>query len=60
MRKPKNQDLKNKFNKSENDEELSCLRDHNQSLLTQIKKLKNDKKFTIGKARATYQQGSID
>jgi hypothetical protein len=43
--KSDNQDIKNKFDKSENDKELPCLRDHNQSLLTQIKKLKNDMKL---------------
>jgi hypothetical protein len=40
------QDLKKKFDKelSEKDEENSCLKNHNQSLVAQIKKLKNEKK----------------
>jgi hypothetical protein len=36
-----NQNLKNKVDKSKINKEIVCLRDHNQSLLTQIKKLKN-------------------
>lgn len=47
--KPKNQDIKNKIDILEN-EELSCLRDHNQSLLKQFKKLKKDKKSLHGKS----------
>jgi len=41
--KLENQDIKNKVDKSEN-EELACLKNQNRNLLTQIKKLKNDKK----------------
>jgi hypothetical protein len=41
--KLESQDIKNKVNKSGN-EELACLKNHNQNLLTQIKKIKNDKK----------------
>jgi hypothetical protein len=31
--KPKNQDIKNEVDKSKNEDKLSCLRDHNISLL---------------------------
>jgi hypothetical protein len=41
--KPESQKPKNKFDKSENDEEL-FLKNHNQSFLAQIKKLKDEKK----------------
>jgi hypothetical protein len=47
--KLENQDIKNKVDKLANEEELSCLRDHNQHLLTQIKKLKNDMKLLQNK-----------
>jgi hypothetical protein len=45
--KAENRDMK-KVEKSEN-EELSHLKNHNQNLLTQIKKLKNDKKLLENK-----------
>jgi predicted nuclease with TOPRIM domain len=48
-KKLENQGLRNRVDKSENDEEISRLRDHNQSLFTQIKKLKNDKNSLQGK-----------
>jgi hypothetical protein len=44
--KAENRDMK--FEKSGN-EELSCLRNHNQDLLTQIGKLKNNKKLLENK-----------
>ena len=42
--KPENQDIISEVKKSDNKEELLHLRVHNWSLLTQIKKLKSDKK----------------
>jgi hypothetical protein len=42
--KPENQDIISEVEKSDNEEELLRLRVHNRSLLTQIKKLKSDKK----------------
>ena len=42
---PKVQDFKDKVDKPKNDKELSHFRNHNQSLLAQINKLKNDKKL---------------
>jgi predicted RNase H-like nuclease (RuvC/YqgF family) len=44
MRNQRIKTLKIKSTSQKMNEELSRLRDHNQSLLTQIKKLKNDKK----------------
>jgi hypothetical protein len=41
---PKNRNMINKVGKSEDEEEDSHLRVHNQNLLTQIKKLKHDNK----------------
>lgn len=43
----------------EKDEEIFCLRNYSQSLLVQIKKLKNEKK-TTKKARTTCQRKNID
>jgi hypothetical protein len=40
-----NQDIISEVGKSKNEEELLCLRVHDRSLLTQIKKLKSDKKL---------------
>jgi hypothetical protein len=42
--KPENRNIINKVGKSEDEEEISHLSVHNQNLLTQIKKLKHDKK----------------
>jgi hypothetical protein len=42
--KPENRDIISEVEKSDNREERLCLRVHNRSLLTQIKKLKSDKK----------------
>ena len=41
------QDIENEIDTSKNEEEFSHLRVHNQSLLTQIKKLKNYKRWII-------------
>jgi hypothetical protein len=41
---PDNQDIISEVEKSDNEEELLRLRAHNQSLFTQIKMLKSDKK----------------
>jgi hypothetical protein len=61
MRHQENQDLKNKVDKSETNEELVCLKVHNQSLLTQIKKLKNDKKLLQNKLeQLTRKEASIN
>jgi hypothetical protein len=59
--KPENQDIKNEVDKSENEDELSRQRVHNQSLLTQIKKLKNDKKLLQNKLeQLTKKEASIN
>jgi hypothetical protein len=47
--KPKNQDIICEVEKSDNEEELLRLKAHNQSLITQIKKLKSDKKSLLNK-----------
>lgn len=52
--------MKVKDEKSENDEELSCLRKHNQSLLEQIKKLKVEKNMSTCQQRTTNRQRDND
>jgi hypothetical protein len=55
--KLENPDIKD-IDKSDN-EENSRLKNHNQNLLMQIKKLKNDKKSVGKQVRTTYRKGSI-
>lgn len=57
----KNQDLKKKFNKIENDEEPSHPMNHNQSLLAQIRKFKDEQKSQLDKLKQlTNKKALID